>query len=905
MKELWEVSVCNPKFRLHRLVPTKAALNLALAIALLTPNSSVMAQNGSDEFTLEEIKVTGTRIRGAQNVGATVVGMDREDINISAGVTVDRVIKELPQVFDLGVSESSRGQSGGAGNIVYANSINLHGIGPYSTLILIDGHRVVNNTRSTDPSVIPTLGLARIEIVADGASAVYGSDAVAGVVNLIPRRSLNGVDTTFRYGVGDEFEEYQAGAAVGKIWSGGQVMFAIEHAFRSNLNGEDRDFYTSDQRDSGGGDYRVTRSSPGTIKVGNTTFAIPLGGVTQETATSLVPGTVNLYDDLPGQDLLPEQEYTSMNLTFTKTITNRIEAFADGFYSKRDFERRPAYGSAILKVPNTNAFFVQPPGTTAGSYTIDYSFADDLPRDAAVGSSENWEITPGVRVDLPLGFQLEALYTYGESDDQVLQSRGINNGALAAALASSDPATAFDPYGLGRTSASTLLGISNQIYDTPTLTTFKGYEARINGPLFDLPGGSMRIAAGYEGQEIDVDLGNARGNPGTAVAYRYFTRRVDSGYVELLVPIFGEPNTIPGFKRLELTAAIRYDDYDDVGDTTNPKIGFNYSPIDSLSFHGSYGTSFRAPLITEIYGNSNALYGQTYQNPAGGAPLLGFAYSGANLDLEPEEATTWSIGTVIKPTENTDINLTYFSIDYDKQIEKYLANLSLLTIEDEFAGTGIISHGTAARDRVLELLAEGIPLARGSFPGGDPNNVTLFIDGRNNNLGVSVTRGIDFQVTHLLDTENSGTFLFKLGGTYLTNYEVAITDAGKKIDRLNKIYNPLRLKARGSVTWDYKTFATQVAFSYVNEYDNNAVTPTQDVDSYIPVDIIVRFNGDNVDWLGEFGKGLSMGIEARNAFDEDPPYVNIAQSANGGGGFDPTASNPVGRTIALTLRKAF
>ena len=160
---------------------------ILLAIFTLAPNLNAVAQEESkektDAFTLEEITVTGSRIRGTTNPGATVVGLNREDINISAGVTVDRVIKELPQVFDLGVSESSRGQSGGAGNIVYSNSINLHGIGPYATLILIDGHRVVNNTRSTDPSVIPTLGLDRIEVVADGASAVYGSDAVAGVVN--------------------------------------------------------------------------------------------------------------------------------------------------------------------------------------------------------------------------------------------------------------------------------------------------------------------------------------------------------------------------------------------------------------------------------------------------------------------------------------------------------------------------------------------------------------------------------------------------------------------------------------------------------------------------------------------------------------------------------------------------
>ena len=100
------------------------------------------------------------------------------------------MVKEIPQNFDLGVSENSRGQSGGSGNIVYGNTVNLRGIGPYATLVLIDGHRVTSNSRSVDPSILPSLGVERVEVVADGASAIYGSDAVAGVVNIIPRRNF-------------------------------------------------------------------------------------------------------------------------------------------------------------------------------------------------------------------------------------------------------------------------------------------------------------------------------------------------------------------------------------------------------------------------------------------------------------------------------------------------------------------------------------------------------------------------------------------------------------------------------------------------------------------------------------------------------------------------------------------
>lgn len=166
---------------------TVRASGLALAVALLSP-AVAQAQDSADGGDKGgDIVVTGSRVRGEAPVGSTVTTLGAADIAGSGRVTIDRAIKELPQVFDLGVSENSRGQSGGAGNIVYGNSVNLRGIGPNATLILVDGHRVTNNSRSVDPSVLPTLGVERVEIVADGASAIYGSDAVAGVVNLIPR----------------------------------------------------------------------------------------------------------------------------------------------------------------------------------------------------------------------------------------------------------------------------------------------------------------------------------------------------------------------------------------------------------------------------------------------------------------------------------------------------------------------------------------------------------------------------------------------------------------------------------------------------------------------------------------------------------------------------------------------
>ncbi len=886
----------------HRCSAARAGLFVGACASLLGAGGAALAADQESGY-LEELVVTGSRVRGEAPVGSTVTTIGREDIATSSQVTVDRLIQQVPQVFDLGVSENSRAQPGGNGNIVYANSINLRGIGANATLTLVDGHRVTSNTRTVSPSVIPSLGLERVEIIADGASAIYGSDAIAGVVNLIPRRNLNGGEVMGHYGRSSDgdFDEWQTGFALGKVWDSGQVMVAYEHVYRSNLSGDDRSFFHSDQTAFGGKDYRTTNCSPGTINAGGVTYAIPPGGVTQATVGGLVAGTANRCDSIIGQDLFPEQKYDSLNSTFTQTINDWLTFFADGFYSKRDFVRYANSATATLNVPSTNAFFVTPPGFTGTSYTIGYNFIDDLPNNTSTGYARSWEVSPGLRVKLPHGWLFEGLVTYGRTHDEANSYNGTNNGALNAALASSNPATAFDPYGLHRTSADVLALLGNQIFLAPTLGRFTGYEARINGDLIDLPGGTAKLAAGYEGQNIGVDLGLARGNPTTPIVYRTFSRRVDSVYGELLVPIVGSGNAMPGLRRLDLDAAVRYDRYDDVGNTTNPKFGVNWSPLDGLTVRGSYGKSFRAPQIAEIYGNSNAIFQQNYQNPAGGPPVAGSAYSGPNLDLQPETATTWTVGADWQPLRNLRFSLTRFNVDYKNQVNAYLSDLTILTRANLFAGTGLILTGTAARDRVLQLLAQGVGTV-GPFPGGDPNNVTIFVDGRNQNLGRSITAGYDLQGMYRMDTERTGAFIFDVSGTYVSRFETAITSAAPLVDNLNKIFNPLRFKARASVTWDRQPVQVKLTINHVGSYTNTAVTPNESVSAYTPVDVALSW------YLGEqqghgLLDGIVLGLDVDNVFDTDPPYVNLAPNVNGSGGYDATAANPIGRVIGASIRK--
>ena len=370
----------------------------------------------------------------------------------------------------------------------------------------------------------------------------------------------------------------------------------------------------------------------------------------------------------------------------------------------------------------------------------------------------------------------------------------------------------------------------------------------------------------------------------------------------MLLPLFGGSNARPGFEELEFVAAIRHDSYSDAGNTTNPQFGVNWMPTDRLTLRGSYGTSFRAPTIPEIYGNSNNLFVQNYQNPGGGAPIVGVALSGPNLDLGPETATTWSFGADWEPVDRLRLSLTYFDVAYDNQVSANLSNLAILGQEAQFAGTGVVLRGQAAQDQIQSLIDSGVNVL-GAFPGGSLSNIDVFVDGRSRNLGKSITRGIDFSVNYMLDLGSNDLLRLGASGTYLTDYEVAVAPQANLTDQLNIIFQPLRFKARAFANWDHGPISARVMATHVGGYTNNLVTPSQDVDSFTPVDLTLTWRV--ADSFAIPMADLELTAEVRNLFDADPPYVNLAPSGNGSGGYDATAANPIGRQFAIGARVRF
>jgi iron complex outermembrane receptor protein len=879
-----------------------ALLSQATAQAQLT--DAAKAEKAEDKEQLQTVVITGSRIRGTVPVGAVVNAVTREDIETSGATTTAQLVQQLPQVFNLGVSENSRGQTGGSQNITYGSAINLRGIGPFATLVLINGHRSVGQgtvAAAVDPSILPSLALERVEIVADGASALYGSDAIAGVANLIMRRNERGAQAYARFGFGDSYHERQVGGLWGNKWSGGQATITFENTLRSALNGRDRDFFTGDLTSRGGGDFRATQCSPGNIVIAGVTYPIPAGGVTQANAASLVPGAANKCDNIRYADLMPRQERNSLAFTFNQKLSDTVSIYADGLASRREYEIRPQATASTLNVPATNPFYVRPPGAPAGtSETVAYSFANELPQNTNRGKSTTLQGTVGVDVKVFGDWTAGAMLTRGDNRDINRNTRGLNNAAVGPALADTNPATALNVFG-GKNNPATLEAISNQVDFAPGDTTFDNVVLKADGSLFELPGGKLRAAVGLEWQQVKSVGGQTRGPATNPTKFEVeLNRTVKSAYAELLVPLVGERNELPGVRRLALSLAARTDRYSDVGSTSNPKIGVTWEPVKDFSLRGSYGESFRAPGLTQVTpftnGGRGGLFVQNYSDPTnGGALRVGVALSGPNPGLTPETSKTRTLGLDWQPVSGTKLSLTWFDIAYNNQVVSYLSDLTILNREASFAGTPVIQRNPSAAT-VAQIIAT-YPLSAGVLP----TTWTLFADGRNYNLGRSQTNGVDFQATSRLSTQRMGDFLLGLNGTVLTKYKVAQTPAGAMVDQLNNIYNPLKFKARAMLGWAMGPWQTNVTLTHLNAYNNNLTTPVQKVSASNTIDARVAYAFESDGLL----KDATVAIGAVNLFDKKPPFVNVAQSPNGGGGFDPTLTSPIGRIISISLDKRF
>lgn len=875
-------TICRPSTLLGR-----SALG-ALALGLAMPAAAQEAAPTEEAPAAEqEVVVTGSRIRGIDPVGSAVIAIDAEQIMEEPVTSTNDILRRVPQVVSLGANRAGGNAQNGAANATRGAGINLRGLSTNATLLLYDGKRLPpqgTQGQFTDPSAIPSIALGRIEVVADGTSAVYGSDAVAGVVNLILRKDFSGIEVRGRYGITEaDYYEAQAAVLLGHKWDTGWIMAAGEYAKNNNLFGSELDFYTSDNRSRGGRDLRGTNCAPGTIVASGVNYAIPTGGVTSANVGSLVAGTRNLCEFRDIAQVIPDQERWSGVAAVSQDITDGIRIFADGFYSRRSGTLlfNP---TANATVPRTNPFFVSPvPGAT--SVTVQTTFL------GATGALPNpywastWNASAGIEADLFGDFQGTVYYAQGRSEEVADRRRsGINAAALNAALADTNPATALNVFG-GANNPATLARITDNYFVIEGKTKLEVINAQLDGSLFAIPGGNVRIAMGAEHRVeytyTSLLTGQAASQVRTASDG---SRNVDAVFAELFVPIVGAGNAGPGLERLNLSLALRHENYSDFGSTTNPKIGLTYSPWRGLVLKGTYGTSFRAPTFTEVstVGGGAGLYFDTLPGPGGGN-IIGIGIAGGNPNLKPEQATTWSFGVEAAPPTipglTTSVN--YFRIDYTDQIQALRGTAGLLTnpIYSQF----VQFNPTAAQ--ISALVNSGLPLNAAI----NQSQVTFIADGRRQNLGTSLFRGLDFTAAYRW---NWGGVELDAGiqGTYILDYLFEAVPGAGLVNVLDTIGFTQKFRTQADIGAKVGAFKSRLTWNHLNGYTNTTSTVVREVSNYDTFDLLVGY---------DFTDRINLSLDVRNLFDEDPPFVDTTN------GFDPQASNPIPRMFAITANVKF
>ncbi len=859
----------------------------ALALGIATPAFAQDEPAPVEEAEAPgEVVVTGSRIRGIDPVGSAVIAIDAEQIMEEPVTSTNDILRRVPQVVSLGANRAGGNAQNGAANATRGAGINLRGLSTNATLLLYDGKRLPpqgTQGQFTDPSAIPSIALGRIEVVADGTSAVYGSDAVAGVVNLILRKDFSGIEARGRYGMTEgDYYEAQAALLVGHKWDGGYIMAAGEYVKNNNLFGTELDFYTSDNRSRGGRDLRGTNCAPGTIVAGGVNYAIPAGGVTNANAGSLVAGTRNLCEFRDIAQVIPDQERWSAVGAVSQDITDGIRIFADGFYSRRS-------GTLLFNptvnatVPSTNPFFVSPvPGAT--SVTVQTTFL------GATGALPNpyhastWNASAGIEADLFGDFQGTVYYAQGRSEEVADRRRsGVNAAALNAALADTNPATALNVFG-GANNPATLARITDNFFVIEGRTKLEVINAQMDGSLFEMPGGNVRIALGGEHRVEYTYTSLLQGQAASQVRTAdEGSRNVDAVFAELFIPLVGAGNASPGLERLSVSLAARYEDYSDFGSTTNPKVGVTYSPWRGLTLKGTYGTSFRAPTFTEVstIGGGAGLYFDTLPGPGGNQ--IGIGIAGGNPGLSPEKATTWSFGVDIAPPDIPGFNasVNYFRIDYTDQIQALRGTPGLLTnpIYSQF----VQFNPTPAQ--IAALVNSGLPINAAI----NQSLVTFIADGRRQNLGTSLFRGLDFTAAYRW---NWGGVDLDAGiqGTYILDYLFEAVPGAGLVDVLDTIGFTQKFRTQADIGAKVGGVKTRLTWNHLNGYTNTTSTVVRKVSNYDTFDLLIGY---------DITDRVNLSFDVRNLFNEDPPFVDTTN------GYDPQASNPIPRLFAITANVKF
>lgn len=852
-----------------------AAVRYALAAGavglMALPVAPAFAQD--EEAQLDRVEVLGSRIRRAEGETALpVLSLERADLERTGLTQVADILREIS------VNGPSLSLNTNNGNTSGNSSVNLRNCASNRTLVLVNGKRWVTDNGlagAVDLSTIPVSAIERIEILKDGASALYGSDALCGVINIQTRKSFDGAQADAYYGRYDEGDGQREAYSFTVGGSGDRFssLLNLSYTKQESVSAGDREISAVPLFGFPANVSAPGRASP-TGPFGN--FTVPgRGNITLDPSRPgclpnqlCAPATANDfrtfnfltdgYNFAPDNHLVQPQQTRSLFGSVAYDVFDEVRFTSEVFYTFREGEAQlAAQPLAPLTISAQSVYNPFGANIVGGAFR-----PTDFPR--LFGQEQDtWRFSGGFDGIFELGDRSlfwDVGYTY--ADNKQLQPK--NGFYFSTRVASALGPSFIDSGGVARcgTAAAPIAGcvplnvmggptgFTREMFDYIAVnpkniqnSTQESIVANLNGDLFELPAGPLAFAVGYEHRK---EFGSSEPDPLTAAGLvlgdnPFLPTRgdysVDEAYVEFQVPVLAD---VAFAKSLEFSVAARYSDYSTFGETTNPKFGVRWQVIDSVLVRGSWGEGFRAPSVAELFqGSATGRPGfqdpcnatnptfvaspatraqcQAHGTPAGFATQLAqtFATTGGNPDLQPETSYSKTLGIVYSPDfiDGLDTYVDWYNIKIENAI-------------------GALAAQTIINECYLQLNQNSCALITRDTSGavnGNPGEISAIVAQNINFRGGLETEGYDFGASYRFESD-WGKFEIRNDNTYVSYFgDVGMPERGEingdgRIS-LGNVVGQLptasstgaprhRLRSNLSGTWQYGSFATSVTVEY-------------------------------------------------------------------------------------------
>ena len=740
-----------------------------------------------------QLSVTGSRIRGAKPT-SPVISASREKITELGHTDLGSFTRSIPQNYNGGQNPGviSSFQTGSE-NTTGSSTLNLRGLGADATLTLLNGHRVAYDavSQGIDISVIPLGAVDRLEVVADGASALYGSDAVGGVANIILRRDFDGIETSARIGGATEGGAFQQqySAVTGRRWNSGGFMVAGDFTKTTDIKASQRSYTQS----------------------------------------------VN-----PELTILPSNRQVSAVLAGHQSLGDAVDLEIDGHYSRRKADFSIPYTAAPLIQAGLNAYL-------------------DI---------ESYSISPSVTFHLPIAWDVTARATRAVSES------GIT----------------VDIFSRGQISG---------INDVRYLNDLWSAEFSAEGPLFALPGGDARLAVGAGLRSNSLRASIYRTTATAVLRLVDYTERQDVtfGYGELLLPLVSAVNDVPLVHSLQLTGAVRYERYDEIGDVATPKLGISYQPIADITLKGAWGKSFKAPTLSQLNTVAQGIImSPGFYRPAPPTGRNVLMLTGGSQSLEPEKATTLTLTAELKPSAIPGLRLeaSYFNVRYRNRVISPIAD-NTQAFRPEYADLVLLNPSL---EQVLAATA-GLPLGIQNQTGDsyDLGNLDAIIYAQLQNAARQRIKGLDATVAYSFSRGNNA---FNLDGnvSYLES-DQQLSAAQPVFEQAGTIFRPPHWRGRASANWQRGAVTTTLGYNYIGGTKDQRTATTYKVKAFHTVDATIGWKPEGSGFLS----GWSFLLAGQNLANAKPSLIRESSSASPN--YDATNYSAIGRVVSLTVSKAW